>query len=381
MALAHFVNISYSSINQGLIWAIMVLGLYLSFRVLDFSDLTADASLTMGAAICAAHITAGGTPLMGMLLATAGGALAGLSTALLHTQLRIPSLLSGILTQTALYSINLRIMDSSFLALYKIDTLFSQFADYFQLASTLSQLICATIIVTLLIVLLWWFLNTELGMAVRATGNNQRMIRALGVNANSMIILCLMLSNAIIALGGSAVSMHQGFADIQMGIGTIVVALAGIIIGEELFGGRTLISKLTGVVCGSVVYRFLIAMVLEINPNPNDTRLVTAILVVFALSIPLIKKGIRTLRNTDGGEPQDAQPLPVMHAAPATAPATSTQRQELLAAFENTLAVTDDAALSPEDRQQLTHFKQQFQEVRALLADEPGQPRQDDQKH
>lgn len=308
---SQLLNISYSAIGQGLVWSIMVVGLFLSFRVLDFADLTIDASLTMGAGICASYIISGGQPIIGMLLALLGGALAGGTTAVLHTRLKIPGLLSGILTQTALYSVNLKIMGKSMISLYKQKTIYTQFANGmssllagrfgfsqdFVMSDSLAQLICVTLILGLLLAFIWWFLNTEIGMSVRATGNNQRMIRAQGVNANSMIVLCLMLSNAIIALGGAAVAMSQSFADIQMGIGTIVIGLAGIIIGEELFSGRTLGAKLAGIVCGSIVYRLLIAIVLQFNPNTNNTRAITAILVVLALSIPMLKNKMR--KSTD----------------------------------------------------------------------------------
>ncbi len=394
MTLAHFISISYSAINQGLIWAIMVLGLYLSFRVLDYSDLTVDASLTMGAAICASWITRGGTPIVGMLLALCGGALAGMITALLHTQLKIPSLLAGILTQTSLYSINLRIMDKSFLSLFKMDTLYTNLSDNvklpqwmlqlfrlpadYRIPDALAQLICGTLIVTLIVLFIWWFLNTEIGMAVRATGNNQRMIRALGVNANGMIVLCLMLANAIIALGGSAVAMSQSFADIQMGIGSIVIGLAGIIIGEELFGGRTLLSKLIGIVCGSIVYRLVIALVLEVNPNTNDTRLITAILVAFALSIPLIKKGMSSLqRAEDGGDsakriPEVLRNVPARPVAPVSV-LVAEDRDELLTAFEETLTQIDSGStLNEEETRKLSQFKQHDQDVRDILKGEPS---------
>lgn len=300
--MAHFITISYGAISQGLVWSIMVLGIFLSFRVLEYADMTVDGSLTLGGAVCATMITNGVAPVLAMVAAICAGAMAGFITGTLHTRLKIPTLLSGILTQTALYSINLGIMQKATISLYRIDTLYTQVAGLLNIDKNLAQLLTALLVCIIIMLFIWWFLNTELGYMLRATGNNQRLVRALGVNSNTMIVMGLSMANAIVSLGGASVAMSQSFADIQMGIGSMVIGLAGIIIGEELFGTKSILSNLVSLVLGSIVYRFLIALVLEVNPNPNNTKLVTAILVAFALALPMIKNAMKNARGGKGAE-------------------------------------------------------------------------------
>lgn len=295
MDITKIVSIFHGSLTEGIIWGIMGLGVYMSFRVLEYSDLTIDGSLALGAAVTATAITAGLQPIIGLFLSLFAGLLAGMVTAILHTKLKIPTLLAGILTQYALYSVNLRIMGKSNIPLLRKESLFSQLTNMIPaIDDDLSKVLVGLIVAVFIIAGLWWFLNTEMGMALRATGNNQRMIRALGVNTDHMIILCLMLSNGIVAISGSLVAMMNGYADVGQGLGTMVMGLAATIIGEVLFGKNTMLQHLISIVLGSIVYRLIIAIVLQLPFfDPNDMKLLTAGLVVIALSLPILRSNIR----------------------------------------------------------------------------------------
>ncbi|MBC7346191.1 MAG: ABC transporter permease [Clostridia bacterium] len=287
-----FVGFLVSPLEQGLIYGMMALGVYLSFRVLNYADLTVDGSLPLGAAITASMIVAGHDPWLATLLAVLGGAVAGTATGLLHTQLRITPLLSGILTMTALYSINLRVMGRSNIPLLRADTIFNQ-AAALGLGERGASLILAAGTAALLIFLLYLFLETELGLAVRATGDNEQMIKSLGVNTDTTKVLGLALSNALVALSGSYVAQYQHFADVGMGIGTIIAGLASVIIGEVLFGSSSVWRALVAVVGGSFFYRLVIALVLWMGLQPTDLKLMTALLVVLALASPQLKQRLR----------------------------------------------------------------------------------------
>lgn len=287
-----FVGFLVSPLEQGLIYGMMALGVYLSFRVLNYADLTVDGSLPLGAAITASMIVAGHDPWLATLLAVVGGAVAGTATGLLHTQLRITPLLSGILTMTALYSINLRVMGRSNIPLLRADTIFNQ-AAALGLGERGASLILAAGTAALLIFLLYLFLETELGLAVRATGDNEQMIKSLGVNTDTTKVLGLALSNALVALSGSYVAQYQHFADVGMGIGTIIAGLASVIIGEVLFGSSSVWRALVAVVGGSFFYRLVIALVLWMGLQPTDLKLMTALLVVLALASPQLKQRLR----------------------------------------------------------------------------------------
>ncbi|MGM9571068.1 MAG: ABC transporter permease [bacterium] len=284
------------TVSQGLLWSIMALGVYLTFRVLDVADLTVEGSFPLGAAVSASLIIKGVSPLTSIFFAAIAGMLSGVVTGVLHTKLRIPALLAGILTMIAVYSVNLRIMGKANVSLLRLDTLFTDFAGLGVSASN-SVLGVGLISTVFFAVLIYWFCGTEIGAAVRATGFNQQMIRANGVNTDMTIILGLLLSNGLVAISGALVAQNNGFADIGMGIGTIVIGLASVIIGEVLFGVRSFKNCLISVILGSIVYRLVIAIVLEMGMPPNDLKLFTAILVALALSMPLFKEKLNKLKG------------------------------------------------------------------------------------
>ena len=285
-----------SGMTLGVIWGIMALGLYLTYRVLNYADLTVDGSLTLGGAISAVYVAAGVPPFLAILLATLGGMIAGLVTGLLHTKLRIPDLLAGILTQFALYTVNLRIMGKANFGLLNEVTLFSQVKEL-GIPSKWAGLFIGLIFVVVLIVLVYCFFGTEIGCALRATGNNPHMVKAMGANTEIFIILGLIVGNGLVAMSGALLAQYQGYADINMGVGTIVIGLAAIMIGEVLFSKRTYFHRLAGVVIGSIVYRIIIAIVLRISMNSNfvikitadDMKLITAVIVIIALIAPNMK--------------------------------------------------------------------------------------------
>ncbi|MDY4696289.1 ABC transporter permease [Selenomonas sp. WCA-380-WT-3B 3/] len=278
-----------STISQGLLWALLAIGVYITFRVLDIADLTVEGSFPLGAAVAATLLTSGASPVTAILAACLAGALAGIVTGVLCTKLKIPALLAGILTMIALYSVNLRIMGKANLPLLAQDTIFS-IVQIPGLDMGMTVLAIGAGIVLIVAVLNYWFFGTELGAAIRATGCNPHMIRANGVDTDIMIVLGLLLSNALVAISGALVAQNNGFADVGMGVGTIVIGLASVIIGEVLFGTRSFRNCLISVILGSIVYRAVIAIVLQMGMPPNDLKLFTAILVALALSMPLLQK-------------------------------------------------------------------------------------------
>lgn len=288
-------NLIISTIAQGLLWALLALGVFITFRILDVADLTVEGSFPMGAAISAVLITMGVNPWITVIVAGIGGMIAGAVTGWIHTKLKIPALLAGILTMIALYSVNLHIMGKANISLLRMDTVYS--AIHSMGISNAVALTTIGVVVTVVVGLfLFWFFGTELGTSIRATGVNPQMIRAQGVNTDSMIVLGLLLSNGFVAVSGALIAQSQGFADIGMGVGTIVIGLASVIIGEVLFASSSVVRKLFGnssfvlslvaVVFGSIIYRIVIATVLYLGMPPNDLKLFTAILVALALSLP-----------------------------------------------------------------------------------------------
>lgn len=282
------------AIEQGFVYGIMVIGVYLTFRILDFPDLTVDGSLPLGASISAVAITHGVNPYLSLLLALAGGFIAGTVTAVLNTKFKILHLLASILTMIALYSINIRIMAGPNVALLGTATVFDGIIALGVPAQYAGILVfgCFGALVVSGIV---WFLSTELGQAILATGDNPQMITSLGVNTHTIIILGVGLSNALVALSGALVAQNQGAADVGMGIGTIVAGLASVIIGETVFGCSTIARAFIAALLGSVLYRLAIALALGIkfgsfSFNPSDLNLITAVLVIIALVTPNIKK-------------------------------------------------------------------------------------------
>ena len=276
-----------SALSQGLLWSVLAVGVYLSYRFLNISDLTSEGLFTLGAAVCASNIVRGMDPLLSCILALIAGALAGLVTGVLHTKFKMPSLLAGILSMTGLYSINLRIMGKANIPLTQSVTLLTKLKNIFGLARDRDGAIyLGLIVVVILIILLVWFFNTEFGFSVVATGNNDKMIRANGVDSDKTIIAGLMLSNALIALSGSLVAQYNGYADVTMGIGAIVVGLASVIIGEVLFKDKYFAVCLIGVVVGSIIYRLIVTFVVNTNfISANDMKLFTAIVVAVAIII------------------------------------------------------------------------------------------------
>lgn len=292
-----------SGATLGVIWGIMALGLYLTYRVLNYADLTVDGSLALGGAISAVYIIAGVQPIVAILLATIGGMIAGLITGFLHTKLGIPDLLAGILTQFGLYSINLRIMGKPNIGLLNVTTIFTQ-VKAFGVPSKWAGLIVGLLFAILLIILIYCFFGTEIGCALRATGNNPDMVKAMGANTKAYVVLGLSVGNGLVAMAGAILVQYQGYADVTMGTGTIVIGLAAIMIGEVLFSKRTYFHRLAGVIIGSVVYRIIIAFVLKISLTSSaggskqiitsdDMKLITAIIVVIALVSPNIKKAFQ----------------------------------------------------------------------------------------
>ena len=282
-----------STVAQGLMWSMLAIGVFLSFRVLDVPDMTCEGSFPLGAAIAASLISVGASPLWAVLGAMAGGILAGSVTGVLYTKLKIPAILSGILTMIALYSINLHVMGKANISLLREDTIFSLTAGIFHVSPSVASFIVPTLFILIIAVFIYWFFGTELGMCIRATGDNPQMVRAQGVDTDSMIILGLCLSNGLIGLCGAVVAQNNGFADVGMGIGTIVIGLASVIIGEVILGADSFSSSLMAVILGSVIYRIVIAVVLYLGMPPNDLKLFTAIIVMIALALPLIKDKVR----------------------------------------------------------------------------------------
>lgn len=284
------------SAQLGLIYGMLALGIYISFRILNIPDLTADGSFTLGLSVSAV-LTVAGYPLLGILLAIIAGAAAGTVTGLLQTKLEIHPILAGILTMSSLYSINLYILGSrSNLSLIGSHTIFNQMA-WLSLNNELMKTLIPLIYCFFCTVILIWFFKTHLGLCIRATGNNEDMVRASSINVNAMKITALALSNACIGLSGAVLAQYQGYADISSGIGIMVVGLASAIIGEAIFGRRSLTLGLLSAIFGSLLYRFIIAAALKSSIFPAYMlRVVSAVIVVIALSIPVIQKRFQ-LRN------------------------------------------------------------------------------------
>ena len=277
------------TISQGLLWSLLALGVYITFRVPDIADLTVEGSFPLGASVAVTLLVKDVNPVTAILAAALAGGVAGVVTGLLHTKLRIPALLAGILTMIALYSVNLRIMGKANISLLGKETAFTLVESNLGVAYSQAVLLVGLISCVLFSVLMYWFFGTEIGAAIRATGFNPQMIRAQGVDTNIMLLIGLFFSNALVAVAGSLVAQSNGFADVGMGVGTIVIGLASVIIGEVLFGTRSFKNSLISVILGSIVHRLVIAIVLQMGMPPNDLKLFTAVLVAIALSLPMVK--------------------------------------------------------------------------------------------
>ncbi len=284
-------SVLMGSVSQGLLWSILAIGVYITYKILDYADLTTEGSYPLGAAVAAQMILSGANPFVATFVSMLAGMAAGFVTGFLNTKLKIPSLLAGILSMTGLYSVNLRIMGKANLPLLKQDTVISIVSKMGFDTST-AVFVVGIVAVLVVILILWWFFGTEKGFAIRATGDNSNMIRALGVNTNSMVILGLVISNGLIALSGGIMAQYNGYADVGMGTGTIVIGLASVIIGEVLFGHSSIIRSLFAVVLGSILYRIIIAFVLSKGLVPTDLKLLSSVLLAVCLSLPLIKEKI-----------------------------------------------------------------------------------------
>jgi putative ABC transport system permease protein len=290
MLLSSFFRTIPISLEQGLAYGLVALGIVITFRILAFPDLTVDGSFPLGAAVVARLITEGVPPVNSIIAAIICGFLAGCCTGLLNTKLKINSLLAGILMMTILYSVNLRIMGRSNIQLLTVNTLMTPLENLD--VNRFIPIIAFFFLVTLCIKLLTdMFLHTQLGFAMRATGDNEQMIRTLGVNTDNMTILGIGISNGFVALSGALVAQDQGFSDVGMGIGMIVAGLASIIIGEALFGKKTVQRMTLAAIVGSIIYKFIISLGLRLGLAPTDLKMATGVMVILALGIPALKKG------------------------------------------------------------------------------------------
>lgn len=281
-------SILVSAIGQGLIWAVLGLGLFLTFRILNFADMSVEGTFPLGAATAVALIHNGVNPYLAMLAAAGAGAAAGLITGLLYTKGKIPILLAGILTMTAIFSINLRILNGANLSLLNQKTILNGHLMQ-QLPPFFNTVFVGMIVLAVIISGLIYLLQTNFGQSFIATGDNPTMARSFGINSDSMTIFGLMLSNTLIAFGGALVAQNNGYADVNMGIGIIVIALASIIIGEVAFGDLSLNFRLIAIAVGSIFYRFVLLLVLQLGFNPNDLNLLSAIVLALALLTPKLQ--------------------------------------------------------------------------------------------
>ncbi|MCF0108559.1 MAG: ABC transporter permease [Erysipelotrichaceae bacterium] len=307
MTLTSLYLTSLGALAQGLVWGVMALGIYITYRLLNLSDLTVDGSFATGGCVCAILLVNGCNIVVCLVLALIAGALAGMVTGILSTKLNIPPILAGILTQLGLYSINLHILGRASQPVLKVQTLFTFFQSLFgSLSLNMVIVIVGFAFIVLLIGLMYWFFGTELGSALRATGSNEKMIRSLGVDTDFIKILGLMLANGLVALSGALVCQTQGTGSVSMGTGAIVIGLASIIIGEVLMSkANNFAVKLSGVVLGSIVYRLIVSLVLQLGLSTEDLKLFTAILVAAALSLPYLMGNYKTakmVKNNGGAE-------------------------------------------------------------------------------
>ena len=298
----------HGAASQGILWGIFVLGVYITYKILDIADLTVDGSFALGGCVCATLVvTHGVNPFIALLIATAAGVLAGAVTGFLHTVFEIPAILAGILTQISLWSINLRIMGKSNIPLLKTGTIFSGLVDATGMKTSLASGLIGLVIAGAVIFLLYWFFGTEIGSALRATGNNEDMIRALGVNTKMTKMIALMMANGLVGLSGALVCQSQKYADIGMGTGAIVIGLAAIVIGDVLMGKvRNFAGRLISAVVGSIVYFLIRAIVLQLGMDANDMKLLSAMIVALALCVPVAMEKYRLKHSYSEGGEEDA---------------------------------------------------------------------------
>jgi putative ABC transport system permease protein len=282
------------SLYEGLAFGFVAIGVYLTFRVLAFPDLTVDGSFALGGAVAAVLIVNDVNPFLATLAAVGAGLLAGLTTSLLNTKLKIPALLASILVMVALYSINLRIMGRSNLPLLRETTIFSLASRLPGLETRLAyQLAVAGVLAVIIFFILNWFLRTEIGLALRATGDNEQMVRGAGVDTDKTTILGVSIANGLIAFSGAVIAQGQGFSDVNMGIGMIIIGLASVIIGEALFRPKGVARLLLAALGGTFVYRLVISIALRLGMRAGDLKLITAVIVIVALAIPYLQKKVQ----------------------------------------------------------------------------------------
>lgn len=294
------------ALSQGVLWGVMVLGVYITFRLLDIADMTCDGSFSLGGCVCAVLIVNFNVnPAIAILVSIIAGSLAGCVTGLLHTLFEIPAILAGILTQYSLWSINLRIMGGkSNVPLLKSETIFSGLVEMTGLRNSHVALIIGIVLAVVVVMILYWFFGTELGASLRATGNNENMIRALGVDTKKTKLLALMIANALVAFAGALVCQSQKYADINMGTGAIVIGLASIVIGEVLFSRfKSFYMKLSSAIVGCCTYFLIRAIVLWLGLDPNDMKLLSAVIVALALATPvaMAKYRVKKAYSPNGG--------------------------------------------------------------------------------
>lgn len=286
-----------SAVSQGLLWGVLGLGIYLTFRILNFPDMTTEGSFPLGGAVSVTALNQGLNPILGTFLGMAAGALAGLITGLLYTKGKIPTILAGILVMTSCNSIMLMVMGRANLGLHDLKRL----QDYLPFSPEVNNLLMGLLAVLVIIFLLIYFLYTDLGQAYIATGDNREMAKSFGIHTDRMEVMGLLVSNALIGLSGALVSQQDGYADVSKGIGVIVIGLASIIIGEVLYStGLTLFERLVAIIVGSILYQFLIMLVIALGFNTNYLKLFSAIVLALCLMVPVLRqrffKGIKVSR-------------------------------------------------------------------------------------
>lgn len=289
------------AIEQGLIWAVMALGIFVSFRILNFADLTAEGSITLGGAISISLISAGVNSYLAIVISLIGGFLAGAITGLLHTKLKIPAILAGIITMTGLFSINLRVMGRASIAIKDNNTTIYSFLRSILENAFVAKTLTTLVVVIIIFILIYWFFGTEIGMGLRATGMNPKMARAQGINTNIKIILGLAIANALIALSGGLYAQVQRTANMDAGRGTIVIGLASIILGEVIFGKRSFKNWLISVILGSIIFQAILGIAIRVGLNPNDLKLVQAIIIAIILALPLVQSVNKKIKRTGVG--------------------------------------------------------------------------------
>lgn len=278
-----------SATSQGVLWALLGIGVFLTYRILDIADLTAEGSFPLGAGITAISITNGIHPFSASLLGFLGGVLAGLVSGILHTKLKIPALLAGIITMTGLYSVTNRVMGAPNISLLGEKTVFSGL-QALGIEKVNAVIIAGAAFTLLVVFILFLFFRTEIGLAIRATGDNLAMSEANGINTDNMKMIGYMLSNGCVALSGALLAQNNGFADLNSGVGTIVIGLASIIIAEVLFHNKTLLVRMLTIVLGAIIYRLILGVVFEFNVEPGDAKIASAIVLVICLAMPQFRQ-------------------------------------------------------------------------------------------